>query len=223
MIDAHRRRKNKDDRERVFISDNAADFPAGSPVANISAVIDAKVAEAVARDADLVSSLGDKAQAMNLKGNARDHLLEEDRAIVDGAVAIGNTAVPGITAKFTMPRPRTDQNLIADADSKYTDTEPLEAQFVGVGLDTHFRQNLKNARDAFQQTRDDAASATEQYGEAVGAVESLWREVSQHSRQRSAMVKLKYRNNPGKLAAWEIASHLERAPKRQSDTQPPTP
>lgn len=158
---------------------------------------------------------------MTNKGNARDHLLEEDEAIVGGAVAIGNVVVPGITAKFKMPRPRTDQNLIADADAKYADTEPLEAQFIAVGLDTKFRLYLQTARNAFQTARDEANGALEEHGEAVGALESLWREVSVLSRQRAAMVKLKYRQNPGKLAAWEIASHLDRAPKRAKTTEPP--
>jgi hypothetical protein len=213
MTDAHRRRKDKDDRERVFVADGAADFPAGSPVALISAIIDAKVAEVLVRDANLVSALGDKAQALNIKHDARDLLLEEDRQIVAGAAAIGNTAIPGITEKYKMPYPRTDQNLIADADAKYADTEAQEAQFIAVGVDPEFRKNLKDARDAFQLARDDSNSATEDHGEAVGAVEALWREISALSRQRSAMIKLKYRNNPGKLAAWAIASHLEHAPK----------
>lgn len=214
MNDAHNRRQDREDRSRVFITDNTVDFPAGSPVAEISQTIDAKVAEAVALDAKLVSTVGDKAQAMTNKGNARDHLLDEDRQIVGGAVAIGNVAVPGITAKFLMPNPRTDQNLIADADAKYADTAPpLEALFLGVGTDKNFRLNLQLARNAFQQSRDEWDSALEKHGDAVGALDALWREISQLSRQRSAMVKLKYRNNPGKLAAWEIASHLEKAPK----------
>lgn len=33
-------------------------------------------------------------------------------------------------------------------------------------------------------------------------------------RQRAAMVKLKYKNDPAKRAAWEMAAHLEKAPQR---------
>ena len=35
-----------------------------------------------------------------------------------------------------------------------------------------------------------------------------------------AVMKIKYANNPGKLAAWLSASHIEKAPKR---TPPPMP
>lgn len=216
MIAAHRRRNDKIDRERVLLTDNAADFPKGSPVDIISEEINAKVTEALAHDAALISSLGDKSQALEIKGDWRDHLLDLYRQVVAGAVAIGDTAVPGITAKFKMPHPRTEQNLIAHADSTYADTAPpLEEKFVLVGLDADFRDQIISTKTTFQQSRDDADSAVEQHGEAVGALEALFREMMALSRQRSAMVKLKYKNNPGKLAAWAIASHLEQPPKKK--------
>ena len=77
------------------------------------------------------------------------------------------------------------------------------------------------SENAFQTARDQADSAGEDYGEAVGALDALFRELMEHSRQRAALVKLKYRNNPGKLAAWAIASHLEQPPKKK-ETSPQT-
>lgn len=223
MNDAHRRRMDKIDRERVFMSDNAADFPVGSPAEIISAAINAKAAEALARDADLVTALGDKSQAMSIKGDRRDNLLDEFRDVIAGAIAIGDAAEPGITAKFRMPEPRTEQNLIAKADSMFAETAPpLEAKFITVGLPADFRDQIKDAKINFQQARDEADSASEEHGEAVGALEALMRDIMALSRQRSAIVKLKYKNNPGKLAAWEIATHLEKAPKPKPNTPPPT-
>jgi hypothetical protein len=214
MNNAHRRRIDKIDRERVFLTDNAADFPAGSPVEKISAIINAKVAIALTKDSALVSTFGDKSQSQSIKGDTRDHLLEEFRDVIAGAVAIGEADTAGITFKFRMPSPRTEQNIIATADAFFADTAPpLEAKFIEVGLPADFRVQLTNAKNAFQQARDNADSAAEGHGEAVGALDALMREITAHSRQRSAMVKLKYKNNPGKLAAWTIASHLEKPPK----------
>ena len=218
MIDAHRRRVDKFDRERVFMTDNAADFPVGSTTSNISLELDTKVDLFLGQDADLVSSLGDKTQAMEIKGDARDHLLEAFREIVLGAKAISDAVVPGITMKYKMPYPRTEQNLIATADAWFADLAPHAAQFVEVGLRTSFRDDLIAAKEAFQQARDEADSAAEEHGEAVGAMEALMRELMTLSRRRSALVKLKYKNNPGKLAAWEIASHLEQPPKAKAPT-----
>lgn len=222
MIAAHRRRNDKIDRERVFITDNAADFPKDSPVDTISKMIDAKVAEAHAHDASLSSAFGDKSQALEIKGDIRDELLDQFRDVVGGAVGIGNAKIPGITAKFKMPNPRNEQNLIAHADSTFADTAPpLEDEFIKVGLDADFRAQIINTKNAFRQAADAADSAAEEHGEAVGALDTLWRETMALSRQRSAMVKLKYKNNPGKLAAWTIASHLEQPPKKKPT--PPKP
>jgi hypothetical protein len=214
LIDAHRRRTDKFDRERVFIADNAADFPANSRVDLISVQINAKLAQALALDAKLASAYGDKLQARDLKGNTRDELIETFRDIALGAIAVGDATVPGITAKYKMPYPRTEQNLIASADAWFADTAPIEAQFIAAGLDADFRDVLINNRNAFQTARDQSDSADEDYGEAVGALDVLFRELMEHSRQRAALVKLKYKNNPGKLAAWAIASHLEHPPKK---------
>ena len=217
MNDAHRRRMDKIDRERVFVTDNAADFPKDSPVDLVSVKINTKATDTLARDADLVASFGGKSQAMNIKGDRRDNLLDEFRDIVMGARAIGNADVPGITAKFKMPEPRTEQNLIATAEAFFTETAALDQQFIDVGLDADFRAQLIAAKNAFQTARDEADSASEEHGEAVGALDALLREMMALSRQRSAMVKLKYKNNPGKLAAWAIASHLESAPKKPAN------
>ncbi len=214
MNDAHRRRMDKIDRERVFVTDNAADFPKDSPVDKVSVKINEKATDVLARDADLVAAFGDKSQAMSIKDDRRDNLLDAFREIVLGARAIGETEVPGITAKFRMPNPRTEQNLIATAEAFHAETAALEQQFIDVGLDADFRAALIAAKNDFQTARDEADSAAEEHGEAVGALDALVREMMAHSRQRSAMVKLKYKDNPGKLAAWAIASHLEKPPKK---------
>ncbi len=38
-----------------------------------------------------------------------------------------------------------------------------------------------------------------------------------YMRSRDKRVRMKFRSNPAKLAAWEIASHLDRAPKRAKE------
>lgn len=215
MIGAHQRRTDKLDKERVFVTDNGADFPPGSPVALISAEIDAKMQQVLQLDANLTQALGDKAQAMEIKEDCRDAVLDDISDIVGGAIAIGDGVVPGITAKYKMPYPRTEQKIIAVAEAYYIDTEADKEKFVDIaGLESDFRENLQTDKTAFQESRDNADSATEEHAEAVGALVALFREVMALSRRRSAMVKLKYKNNPGKLAAWAVASHLEQPKKK---------
>ncbi len=222
MTGAHNRRMDKFNREAVFMADNAADFPGGSPTAALTTTIAANMTEILARDVALTSSFDDKNQTREIKGDARDHLIEKEEEIVTGAHAIGNTAVPGITAQFRMPESRSEPNLIAKATAMFDETAPpLEEMFIAADLSTKFRDELITARDAFQQAIADVESAVGHHAEAVGALSALFRATMELSRQRSALVELKYRTNPGKLAAWLVASHLEKAPK--SKPKPPTP
>ena len=221
MIAAHRRRMDKFDREAVFFTDNAADFPVGSPSGVITVAIHDKMVDIMARDADLTETLDDKHQTREIFGDARDVLLGKLRTICMGADAIGDVAVPGITALFNMPTSRTDQSLIAKADAMFAETAPYNDEFIAVGLETHFREHLIDAKDAFIAARAAVDSAVVGHGEAVGAIAELFRETMELSRQRSALVKLKYADNAGKMAAWAISSHLEKAPKKPQP--PPTP
>ena len=95
---------------------------------------------------------------------------------------------------------------------------PHAAKFEAAGLEEADRENLNTFRDNFTTARAEWESASEEHAEAVGTLDALFREMMALSAQRSALVKLKYRNNPGKLAAWTVASHLEAAPKRQQET-----
>ena len=222
MTGAHRRRMDKFDREAVFFTDNAGDFPGGSSGATITGAIAGNMTMILAHDADLTQTFDDKHQAQNIKGDARDTLLEKESEIVMGAAAIGDAAVPGITSQFRMPEPRTEQNIIAKATAMHDEAAPpLEDMFINVDLAHAFRDDLIAARDAFQTARAGADSAAGQHAEAVGALDELFRSTMDLSRQRSAIVKLKYRDNPGKRAAWLVASHLEKAP--QHAPTPPTP
>jgi hypothetical protein len=215
MIAAHRRRIEKNDREKIFVISNAADFPKDSPVDRISGEIDLRVADFLARDNLLVSSFGGKLQAREVKGDTRDFLIAHLRDIVTGAAAIGDEAVPGITAKYTMPYPRTGQNLIATADAWFAETAPYEHLFVAAGFDADFRNKLNNARNDFQKACAAADGSAEEHDKAFETIDALMRDIMNLTRRRSALIRLKYKNNPGKLASWLIASHLELPPKKK--------
>ena len=215
MNDALRRRTDKLNREKVFKEENKNDFPSDSPVDTLSVRIDELLDEILVRDAQLEETLGDKRQAKAISDEKRDLLIGELEDVRDAAIVVGDTEVAGITAKFKMPSSRSNQNLIAAGTAFYNDSAPpLDDTLVTKGsLNAGFREEIQTANNEFQQARANFDAAVEEHGEAVGALDSLVREAMSLSRRRSAAVKLKYKNNPGKLASWAIASHLERPPK----------
>lgn len=219
MTDAQRRRMEKFDREKVFMTDNAADFPADSPADKVNDLLYPKMDQVLALDADLIQELGERRAAQEAKDDARDLLLDLLADFATAAVGIGDE-VPGITEQFKVPRNRSDQNLIAAATAFFDASAPHVAKFAEVGIKSADRDNLEIFRDNFIAARGEWQSAVEEHAEAVGALDALFREMMNLSRKRSAIVKLQYRDNPGKLAAWTVASHLERPPQKPKETAP---
>lgn len=218
MTDAQRRRIEKLQREKVFVTDNAADFPKDSPGDKVSVQINPKMDEALALDARLTTELGERRAAQQEKDETRDELLNLLRDFSTASKGIGSE-VPGIEAQCKVPTNRSDQNLIAAATAFFDAIAPHLAKFEELGMTAADHANLKIFRDAFTAARNDWESAVEQHAEAVGSLDALFRDMMLLSRKRSAIVKIKFKDNPGKLAAWEVASHLDRTPK----PKPPTP
>jgi hypothetical protein len=214
MTDAKRRRMEKLQHEDVHMVDNAADFPADSPVDKVTVVIRPKMAEALVLDARLTQEIGEKRAAQEAKDHSRDLLIDLLRAFATGATAL-NDEIPGIAAQVRVPTNRSDQNLIAAATAIHTVVEPHLEKFKDAGLTSTDHANLLIFRDDFTNDRNAWESAAEEHAGAVGALDAIFMQMMALSRKRSALVQLKYRDNPGKLAAWTVASHLEHPPKRQ--------
>lgn len=225
MNDSHRRKLDKIDREDVMIADNPADFPAGSPVADLTALIAPEKARFLAFDAQQMSGFAGKNSAQGIYEDQRDELVDllEEYAL---AADIVNDDIPGTRAKFRMPRLRNDGNLIAAATSFFNDSADIVSALENAGLRRNGRDALVTMRDAFQQTAAEHDSAEERHAEATGGMNDAMRKMMDYSRRRDKRVRMKYRKNPAKLAAWAVASHLDRAPKKQTgktNGNPPSP
>ncbi len=218
MHDAHRRKLDKIDREDVMIADNAADFPNGTKVADYTALIAVEKAKFLAFDAQQTSGFDDRRQAQELYEESRDLLVDLLEEFVLAADIIDDD-VPGTAAKYKMPRPRTDANLIAKSTSFFNDSPAIEDALEAAGLRKDGRDFLITFRDNFQQAANAHDSAEEKHAEGTGGMDDSMRKMMHYSRRRDKSVRMKYRQNPAKLAAWTVASHLDRAPK----PKPPTP
>lgn len=211
MTRAKQRRMDKLNREDVFMNDNSADFPKDSPGDKVTVQIRALMPQALALDADLTRELGERRAAQEEKDDSRDELLDLLRDVSTAALGLGKQ-IPGIVQILRVPDNRNDQNLISAATAFEEAIAPHEAKFDELGLE-NVREELINRRDAFAAARNEWASAVEEHAEAAASLDDVFRQMMELSRTRSAIIEIKYRNNPGKLAAWTVASHLERAPK----------
>lgn len=220
LNDVQRRKSDKLNREDVFITENVADFPPGSPVAVLTGQINVEREKILQYAAEKESGYGDRRQAQEIYDARRDELLD----LLDLfalAADIVDDDIEGTAAKFKNRYPRTDQILIARATSFYNDSEPLKAEFAAEGATGEKRARLLTARDEFQQAAGAHDAGEERHAEATGGLNESFRTAMELSSRRDKRVKMKYRDNAAKLAAWKVASHLERAPKRKPETTTP--
>lgn len=223
MRDNERRKLEKFEREAAFMTDNAADFPTGSPGAEAAAAHAAIIAEMRASAAQQVSDIGGKAQSIGNKEDALDDMMTIIRNLNRAANAFEDD-LPGSNQLFRMPRNRSQQNLLATARAFHKDSAaPLEAKFITYGLAPTFRDDLAAIIDAVD-TAASLADASEggRAAATVGLTDSARRGMT-NSRKLDAIVRITYDGNPTKLAAWTVARHLEKAPKKTVATPTPTP
>ena len=215
MNDSNRRKLDKIDREDVMIADNAADFPAGTKTADYTALIAAEKSRFLAFDAQQTSGFDDQRAAQEIYDDRRDELVDLLEEFVLACDIIDDD-VSGTAAKYKMPRPRSDGSLIAKASSFYNDSEDIKELLEPAGLRRGGRELLLTMRDAFQQAAGTHDSAEEAHAEATAGMKDAMRKMMSYSRRRDKSVRMKYRSNPAKLAAWTVASHLDRAPRRNT-------
>ena len=77
--------------------------------------------------------------------------------------------------------------------------------------------HLNTAADAFEATFSTTASATAEHVEATAKTGENIR-LGMVAVRIDGVVKNKYANDVGKLAAWTSASHVEKAPKKKEPT-----
>jgi len=146
---------------------------------------------------------------------AREALFADLFAIREAAKVLG------VDDKFPYPPRNNDERLLQMADVYATNALPLKTQLIAHELPPDFLEDLAADKTAFQaaiaermNAIGDHIAAREELGDALG------RGV-QHLRNLTSLIKVKYANNPGKLAEWMAASHIERAASR-AKTAPTT-
>lgn len=219
MRDVERRKLEKFERQEAFMIDSAADFPKPSPGDTGAMVNKAIVTEMRGLAAQQISGSSSAAQNIGNKDEALDELYQIIRNINRAANAFEDE-IPGSNVQFRLPRNRSQQNLLATARSFHENAAPLAAKFIEYGLEADFLADLQNLINEIDAAGTNADSGGEQQAAATAGLIDAARRGMNNSRKLDAIVRIKYQNNPQKLAAWTVASHLEGAPKR-APTNPP--
>jgi hypothetical protein len=209
-------------RMRDFGLGNASDFPVASMGGQKFVAIDALVAEIDRLGAQQSEGHGAAQTSTGAKRVARDAVRGAMRAISDTARAM-ESAHPGITNTFRVPKNNGDEALINSARAFVSSTTPLKDEFIQHELPVTFIDDLTSAIADFESAAGSKNLNTGRRVSATAALKDALERGMQLKRELDPIVRNKYRANAAKIAAWESASHVQRAPKRAGTSPDKTP
>jgi hypothetical protein len=133
-------------------------------------------------------------------------------------------STPGIEERFRLPSNKDGQTWLATARAFVAECEPLAGEFVARGMPPDFIDDLKARILAFEQAADGQAQKSAEQVAATASLAEAAEKGLEAVRELSVIVRNVYADNEAELAAWESASHVERAPRRaEEEEEAPTP
>lgn len=116
-----------------------------------------------------------------------------------------------------------DALMLETARAFYADSEAVAAKFTDYGFDDDFRDDLDVLIDEFDAAINGQDSALRERVAANATIDELLDNALNGRRTLLIIVPNIFRNNPGKLADWASASHMEKLPKpKKKKEKPPT-
>ena len=212
-------------RVRQFMLSRIAAFPANSPGHNLYVTADASIKSMERLSAEQATHTRGAKEKTALKRIAEDALRALMEAINRTARSM-KRAVPGAEEKFRLPSKKDGQTWLAFGRGFATEAEPLAEEFVSRGMAPDFIDDLKARIHAVEQSSDDRAlESGDRIASTAGVAEAAERGL-EAVRELDPIVRNVYASNDAEVAAWESASHVERAPQRaeeEAEAPPPPP
>jgi hypothetical protein len=209
----HRRRLERLARVSAYASTNAADFPldtgkGGHAAADIKAIL----AEIETLETSRMSNQHSLRQATGGKLDARNSLRAQLRAISDTAKTIGLDH-PEVKGAFKFKGASvSDAILLTTARAFALAVLPLKARFIEYDMPPDFLDKLNASIASFEQHLDRQTAGQGENINANVSIEAAFRRGDAALERLDTAVRNKYRDDHTKLAAWESARRLERAP-----------
>jgi hypothetical protein len=208
MDDKLRRETEMSQRVYLFLDENKTDFTSIAAVMSAIEILRTELQVIADLGAKKISATADAKDFTINKGNLRIALRKAMQDITDMWEPMAKN-YENAQNKFKMPR-GSDQLLIDTAGSYIEDAQALKTAFTNRRMPEDFIEDLIAKRDAFVAIIGEASTARiERVGVNAQIPNSVERCVTA-VRDIDPIVKMVYRDKPGKLAEWISASHVER-------------
>lgn len=213
MNDYHRRRIERLKSSSAYVHANGEDFPEGSKGAQALAELDAAIVEAETYAVSREVSRNALQQATAVRGDVREAIRAGLRTMKNTMHTIALDH-PEHKGSFTFKDVSvSDRTLHATAQAAATAAGPLKALFDEYGLDADFFKEFGDNVNRFGQSMDKQTADKGGRIASNASLESALKGGEAALEKLGTAVCNKYRNDAAKLAAWERARHLERAPR----------
>jgi hypothetical protein len=215
MSDKNRRNHERGQRVRLHMSAREVDFPSGSKASAQGNDLEGLLADADAHEVKRADSVRKRQQGTDRRGRSRTALRRMIRQTYDTAESLGLDH-PEIRSVFKPPyRGNNDRTLVAEARSVVNAAAQFTALFTESGLPPAFFAEMTAKADDLELAAAQQAEAVAESVTATAALEDIYRRIDEIVDRLDPIVRNKYADDPAKLAAWESASRLERAPRHQ--------
>lgn len=142
-------------------------------------------------------------------------------AITARVVARNN---PGFVSKFRLPQGnRNDMTWLETARAFAADLVPVKQLFLDYGLPADFVEDLTADTNDFEDAISEQDEANRDSIGANAEIDDILGDALKAKRTLDVIIPNIFRGNPGKLAEWTSASHVEKSPKTATQPTPPTP
>jgi hypothetical protein len=121
-----------------------------------------------------------------------------------------------------MPR-GSDQSVLNRARAAHDEAATMTTEFTDRGLPATFLTDLNASITEVAEAKDAQDEARREESAATAAIAEAEQQLKASVRELSPIVRSIFRTDAAKLASWESASHIERAPrkKKETPTSPP--
>ncbi|MBV8859053.1 MAG: hypothetical protein JOZ02_19130 [Acidobacteria bacterium] len=209
---------------RLHGQPRAAAFPANSRGGELYVSINTGIGNIERLSGEQAEHERNFREASKRKDGAED-FLEDLMVSINRTARSMSRTTPGAEEKFRLPPNRDGEMWLAAARAFATAAEPLADEFVRRNMAPDLVDDLKARILAVTQADDAQAKAENARIEATADLAAAIRQGLEDVRELDAIVRNTYAGNEAELAAWESASHVERAPRHagEEEEEPPAP
>ena len=190
-----------------------ADLPKNSEAAAAAADLQVQYDIIISQSGEQSGFAGTGKEGSAVRAVARENIRDYLATLARTARSVARKT-PGFEKNYPLSSGLNDTELLNEARAVAPKALADEAIFIGRGLTNEFIKSVDGYIIDFDASQDVSNAADGSRGAAVGEKTDAYQKGLDDVDVINDFIRNFYRNQPAKLAAWKIASHVERSAKR---------